>query len=88
MNLAEWIAEHGKDVIVLENGRHSGTLAGPPGVLSEIARALGFRHDCRNGRLGLTRPKMIRAGFGDAVGVAPNWRALSGEAINALWRKS
>lgn len=73
-------------IIVLENGRYGGTIAGPPAVLSEICRRMGFRNDCRRGRVGLTAPKMAAIGLADAVGVDADWRSRSEETLAAYSR--
>lgn len=55
-----------------------GVVFGTPSTLAEICRLLGFRNDCRRGRVYLTPTKIQRLGLPLSEGDAPGFAAKGG----------
>jgi hypothetical protein len=70
-----------QQIAVLENGPSGGVIAGPPAVLADVCRRLGFKNPCRDGRVYLTAPKMRAIGCVDAIDTG--WRSMTAAQIDA-----
>jgi hypothetical protein len=73
-------------VVVLENDDTGAVVAGSPEAIVAVRAQLGYAVTDKRTRTYLSANSMGKLGLADAKGVAPEWRDMTDEQIDQLWR--